>query len=39
VCNRVVVMQEGRIVGSLDGDEITEQAIVQLCYSSIGEAR
>lgn len=32
VCNRVLVMQEGTIVGSLDGDEITEQAIIALCY-------
>lgn len=32
VCHRVVVMQEGTIVGSVEGDEITEQAIVELCY-------
>lgn len=33
LCNRVVVMQEGQIVGSLEGDEITEQAIVAMCYA------
>jgi simple sugar transport system ATP-binding protein len=32
VCHRVIVMQEGRVVGELDGDEITELAIVELCY-------
>ena len=32
VCNRVIVMQEGRLVGELDGDEATELAIVELCY-------
>jgi len=35
LCHRVVVMQEGAIVGELDGDAITEQAIVSMCY---GEA-
>jgi ABC-type sugar transport system ATPase subunit len=33
VCHRVIVMREGTIVGSLNGDEITEQAIISLCYS------
>jgi ABC-type sugar transport system ATPase subunit len=32
VCNRVIVMQEGRLVGELDGDSATELAIVELCY-------
>ena len=32
VCNRVIVMQEGRLVGELDGDETTERAIIELCY-------
>ncbi len=32
VCHRVIVMQEGLVVGELDGDEITELAIVELCY-------
>ncbi len=33
LCHRVLVMQEGSVVGILDGDEITEQSIVALCYS------
>jgi ribose transport system ATP-binding protein len=33
VCNRVIVMQEGRMVGELDGDKATELAIVELCYA------
>ena len=32
VCDRVLVMKEGRISGVIQGDEITEQAIVELCY-------
>jgi ribose transport system ATP-binding protein len=36
LCHRVVVMQEGSIVGSLDGDEITEESIVELCYGGSG---
>lgn len=32
LCHRVVVMQEGSIVGQLEGDEINEQAIVAMCY-------
>ncbi len=31
-CNRVLVMREGHIVGELAGDEITEAAILKLCY-------
>jgi ribose transport system ATP-binding protein len=32
VCDRVVVLHEGRVSGVLDGDEITEQAIAQHSY-------
>jgi ABC-type sugar transport system ATPase subunit len=39
VCNRVLVMHEGAIVGSLDGDEITEQAIIGLCYGERTSAK
>lgn len=38
VCHRVLVMQEGTIVGALNGDEITESAIVSLCYGESAEA-
>jgi len=31
-CNRVVVMREGRLVGELDGEEVTDQALVERCY-------
>ncbi|MBM3676321.1 MAG: sugar ABC transporter ATP-binding protein [Actinobacteria bacterium] len=33
ICNRVIVLREGRIVGQLVGDEITESGILDLCYS------
>ncbi len=33
VCQRVLVLHEGRIVGELEGDEVTEPAIVEICYS------
>ena len=32
-CNRVVVMREGRIVGELEGDEITDATLVERCYA------
>ena len=32
-CNRVVVMREGRIVGELEGDAITDAALVERCYA------
>ena len=32
VCDRVLVLKEGRISGVIQGDAITEQAIVELCY-------
>ena len=33
VCHRVLVLSEGRIIGELEGDAVTEPAIVELCYS------
>jgi ABC-type sugar transport system ATPase subunit len=33
-CDRVLVMAEGRIVGSLTGTEITENRILELSYGS-----
>ena len=38
VCPRVVVLREGRLVGELEGDAISEGAIVELCYASGGRA-
>jgi ABC-type sugar transport system ATPase subunit len=35
VCTRVLVMREGRLVGELQGDAITERAILEHCYSSV----
>jgi ribose transport system ATP-binding protein len=32
-CDRVVVFQGGRIVGELAGQEVTEEAILRLCYT------
>jgi ABC-type sugar transport system ATPase subunit len=32
-CNRVLVMREGRIVSSFEGEQITESALVASCYS------
>jgi len=32
-CNRVLVMREGRIVDELEGDAITDQALVARCYA------
>jgi ABC-type sugar transport system ATPase subunit len=31
-CNRVLVMREGRLVGELDGEEVTDAALVERCY-------
>ena len=33
VCHRVLVLHEGRLVGELEGDAVTEPAIVEICYS------
>ena len=32
-CNRVLVMREGRLVDEFEGDEITDAALVECCYS------
>ncbi|QEC48098.1 sugar ABC transporter ATP-binding protein [Baekduia soli] len=32
-CNRVLVMRDGRLVSELEGDAITDAALVELCYS------
>jgi ABC-type sugar transport system ATPase subunit len=34
VCHRVLVMDGGHVVSELEGDAISEQAIVELCYRS-----
>ncbi len=33
ICDRLVVFQGGRIVGELAGQEVTEEAILRLCYT------
>lgn len=32
LCDRVIVLQNGHIAGELTGDEVTEEAILKLCY-------
>ncbi len=32
-CNRVIVMREGRLVDELEGDAISDAALVELCYA------
>jgi ABC-type sugar transport system ATPase subunit len=32
-CNRVLVMREGRLVGELDGEEVTDAALIERCYA------
>jgi ABC-type sugar transport system ATPase subunit len=34
ICNRVVVMREGRLVGEFEGDAVTETALVERCYAA-----
>ncbi len=34
ICNRVVVMREGRVVGEFEGDAVTETALVERCYAT-----
>jgi ABC-type sugar transport system ATPase subunit len=34
VCNRVVVMREGTLVGEFEGDAVTEAALVDRCYAA-----
>jgi ribose transport system ATP-binding protein len=36
VSHRVLVMHEGRLVGELDGDEISERSIIERCYAAPG---
>lgn len=33
VCQRIIAMRDGRIMGELEGDEINEEAVVELSYS------
>lgn len=33
-CNRALVMSEGRIVGELQGDQMTESALLEQCYAA-----
>ena len=33
-CNRVIVMREGRLVGELEGDAISDAALVERCYAA-----
>ena len=37
VCHRIIALRDGRIMGELEGDEINEEAVVELCYSDHGE--
>ncbi len=32
ICDRIIVFQGGHIAGELEGDQITEEAILRLCY-------
>ena len=33
-CNRVIVMREGRLVGELEGEAISDAALVEWCYAA-----
>jgi ribose transport system ATP-binding protein len=35
-CDRVLVISEGRVVGQLVDDEITEEGMLRLCYAAPG---
>jgi len=37
ICDRVIVLSRGRIVASLEGDDISKPAIAELCYAASGE--
>lgn len=37
LCDRVIVMVEGRIVGELAGAAITKEALIHLSYAHAGE--
>jgi ABC-type sugar transport system ATPase subunit len=34
ICNRVVVMREGRLVGEFVGEAITESVLIERCYAA-----
>jgi len=34
VCSRAIVMREGRLVDELEGDSITETAVIERCYAA-----
>ena len=34
LCQRVIVMREGRFAGELRGAEISEAAILELCFAA-----
>lgn len=36
-CHRIIAMRDGLIMGELEGDDINEEAVVELCYSDHGE--
>ncbi len=36
LCHRVLVMQEGRLVGELERDTVSERNIIELCYGHVG---
>jgi ABC-type sugar transport system ATPase subunit len=33
VCQRILALRDGLLVGELEGDEINEEALIDLCYS------
>ncbi len=35
VCDRVIVLQSGHIAGELSGDQVSEEAILKLCYMDV----
>jgi ABC-type sugar transport system ATPase subunit len=32
-CHRIITLRDGRLMGELEGDEINEEAVIELCYS------
>ena len=36
LCTRVVGVREGRVTGTLEHDEISEEALVRLAYAAAG---
>jgi ribose transport system ATP-binding protein len=37
LCDRIVVLAEGRVVGEVQGDRMTQENVIALCYSHAGE--